>query len=204
MKEYIYRKIFCTGNKAFWSITLGKFLQKQIIINTNHNVKKKSSSETKNQFKSRSMQKIPLTPMKLTEDRWISPKHNRVSLSRATVLLLKGPWCTSISNMAAYPSETLIRSSGGPSIKKGVGNSIQITQALRSRGLQGRCNPFLFYPPPQVFLLLIFPVTVSYTCNWKMFIPFSSFFKEFGKVIYEENPPCGEGYLISSKTTLFD
>lgn len=64
MKEYIYRKIFCTGNKAFWSITLGKFLQKQIIINTNHNVGKKSSSETKNRFKSRSMQKIPLTPMK--------------------------------------------------------------------------------------------------------------------------------------------
>ena len=152
MKEYIYRKIFCTGNKAFWSITLGKFLQKQIIINTNHNVKKKSSSETKNQFKSRSMQKIPLTPMKLTEDRWISPKHNRVSLSRATVLLLKGPWCTSISNMAAYPSETLIRSSGGPSIKKGVGNSIQITQALRSRGLPREVQSLSLLSPSPSFL----------------------------------------------------
>ena len=43
-----------------------------------------------------------------------------------------------------------------------------------------------------------------------MLIPFGSlfffffFFQEFGKAIYEENPLCGEGSLISSKIILFD
>ena len=123
------------------------------------------SSETKNQFKSRSMQKIPLPPWKLAEDGWMSPKYNRVFSFQSYSLLLKGPWCMSVSNIAAYPSETLIRSSGGPSTKKGVGNSIQITQALRSRGIQGRHNPFLFSPPPQV-LAFDLPTSVTERCSY--------------------------------------
>lgn len=88
------------------------------------------------------------------------------------VLLLKGPRCMFISKIAAYSSETLIRSSVGPSVKKGVSNSIPVTQALRSRESQGRQQSLSLSPPPQV-------------CNQNMLIPLN-FKKNFGKAIYGE------------------
>lgn len=58
----MYIKILCTSNKAFWSGTLCKFLQKQIIINTT--IKWKNAFLGNNLFKSNSMQKTPLPPVK--------------------------------------------------------------------------------------------------------------------------------------------
>lgn len=77
------------------------------------------------------------------------------------VVLLSGPWHTFLSNIAVFPSETLIRSSGGPSIKEGVGNSIQITQTLRSRGIQGRQQSLSLFSPSPSFLVFNLPTSVS-------------------------------------------
>lgn len=153
----MYIKIFCTSNKAFWSVTLGKFLQKQIIINTTIKWNNAFFFETTN-LKAILCRKYHYPLWKPAEYGWISPIHNRVFLFRAMVLLLKGPRCMFISKIAAYPSETLIRSSGGPSVKKGVSNSIPVTQALRSRGTQGRQQSLSLSPPPQV-------------CNQNVLIP---------------------------------
>lgn len=48
------------------------------------------SSETKNQFKSKSRQKKPLAPVKASWIRMYTPGAQQISLCRATVLLLRG------------------------------------------------------------------------------------------------------------------
>jgi hypothetical protein len=161
---YIYIKISCTGNKAFWSITLGKFLQKRITINTNHKVKKKKCFLQKQRTNvSKSMQKIsPLWQQ--AEYGRMSPAHK--SFCRAAVLLLKGPQCSFTSNIAAYPSETLTRSSGGPSTNKGVGNSIQVHELYRTEEVKGDSDPFFSLPPPQTVIFTAKSVTQWCLFHW--------------------------------------
>lgn len=110
--------------------------------------------EIKSRSESTSLQKIhSLPPVKEAEYRWISPKHSRVSVSRGSASA-GAVTHIHLTHHSARPSEALIRSSEGASVKSGVVISTQITQALRSRGIQRRLLS-LSSPLPQVFLFVI-------------------------------------------------